>query len=407
VRRIVALFIGLAAAACGSGGNHAFRGASGPHMDYHGIAIADFNGDGLGDIVAARAFVDPAASGDVGSVAIFLRDAAHSDTFLPPVSYPVETIPYATAVTDVNGDGAPDVLVAGTFAESGLRLMLQAADGTLGPPTLIEAPAPVYGLAAADIDGDGLTDIVAAGDQELYLFTQNAATAGTFDAAVKIGAGSRRVAIADLDGDGLPDLVTPRDVGSASSTILVYFQNDAVRGTFASAIEVKAKHAVSDVAAADLDGDGVLDLGVAGSHRTAGTTKGDWSIFIQAPGNPPVFGLAHDYDFGDSLTTLIALADLDGNGSTDAVLGRRTPADNPNKVDVYVHDSGSSFTVGGGYVMPDDHAAIVPELYDVKVADIDDDGLPDIVVSTNEIFYFPQITGAPGTFGDAVRIAGQ
>jgi hypothetical protein len=406
VRPIVALIAGFVVAGCGSGGNQAFRGANGPHTDHHGIAIADFNGDGLDDIVAARVFVDPGGV-DAGSVAIFLRDAAHPDTFLAPAVYPVETMPYAVAVADLNADGAPDVVVAGTFAESGFRLMLQAADGTLAPSTLIAAPAAIYGIATADIDGDGLTDVVAAADTELYLFTRDPATPGTFKAAVKIGAGSRRVVIADVDGDGLPDLVTPRDIGASSSEALVYIQDDAVPGTFGPAIAVAAAHRASDVAAADLDGDGVVDLGVAGSHGTLGTSKGDWSIFIQVRGNPPVFGLAHDYDFGDSQTTLIALADLDGNGSTDAVLGRHTPADHPAKVDVYMHASGNTFTVGGGYVIPDDLAATLPEFYDIKVADLNDDGLPDIVVSTNEIFLFPQRVGAPGTFGDAVRIAGQ
>lgn len=406
MRPIVVVFVAFVVAACGGGGNEAFRGTDEPHTDYHGIAIADFDGDGFADILAARVSVDPGAA-DAGSVAIFLRDGANPATFLAPASYPVETNPFAIAVDDLNTDGRLDVVVAGSETKPGFRLMLQKADGTLAPSALIETPAAITGLATADVDLDGLTDVVAVGDTEIYLFTQNAATPGTFNAVVKIGAGSRRVAIGDLDGDGLPDLATPRGVAAPSSDTLVYRQTDAVPIAFDTAIAVTADHSVSDVGAADLDGDGALDLGVAGWHRASGISKGDWSLFTQVPGDPPEYRLVHDYDSGDAQAALIALADLDGNGSTDVVLGRRTPADNPNKLDVYVHDAGGAFVIGGGYVIPDDRAATEPDLYDVRVADVDDDGLPDIVVSTNEIFYFPQLAGAPGKFGAAVRIAAQ
>jgi hypothetical protein len=59
------------------------------------------------------------------------------------------------------------------------------------------------------------------------------------------------------------------------------------------------------------------------------------------------------------------------------------------------------------YSIPNDEAATLPEAYALVLADVDHDGLLDVAVSTNEIFYFPQLAGARGRFGAAVRIASQ
>jgi hypothetical protein len=408
VRPIVLISLVFSLAACGGGGGDGkkFPGAGGPHTDHHGIAIADFDDDGFDDIIAARIHVDPDGA-DPGSIAIFLRDGADPTKFLAPVSYPVEPTPYAVAVGDLNSDGAPDVAVASTYAESGFRVMLQTAGGALAPSTLVAAPAAIHGLALADVDQDGLNDVVAVGDTSLYLFTQKSAEPGTFNSVVTVGSGSRRVTVADLDGDDLLDLATPRNVGAASADTLFYLQDDAVGGGWLPAEAVTATHPVDDVGAADLDGDLRLDLGISGTTGGIGSFEGEWSVFTQKPDDPIEFVRAHDYDLDDSLKTLVALGDLDGDGETDAVLGRRTSANKANRIDVFLHDVADRFVRDERYEIPDDLAKTVPELYDVEIADMNDDTLPDIVLSTNEIFYFPQRAGAPGKFDAAVRVAGQ
>lgn len=72
-----------------------------------------------------------------------------------PTFYTVTSLPFALLATELNGDGVPDVVAAG----SDLRVFLGKRDGTLQP-----APNPgVSGnnsFAAGDLNGDGKTDVV-------------------------------------------------------------------------------------------------------------------------------------------------------------------------------------------------------------------------------------------------------
>jgi hypothetical protein len=127
------------------------------------IAIADVNGDGLNDLV----ITDPGpAGGAAPTVSVLLQDIAHPGQFLAAVSY--ATAPGSRAqdivVTDVNGDGRPDIVIGGTAAVSVL-LQNAAAPGTFLAATNY-AVQNANQIAIADIhDSDlvtGPVDIVVA-----------------------------------------------------------------------------------------------------------------------------------------------------------------------------------------------------------------------------------------------------
>jgi FG-GAP-like repeat/FG-GAP repeat len=154
------------------------------------IAIADVNGDGFNDLV----ITDPGPTGGAApTVSVLLQDAAHPGQFLAAVSYP--TVPGSLAksivVTDVNGDGHPDIVIGGTTA---VTVLLQNA---AGPGTF--AAAANYAvrnanqIAIADVDGDGHLDIVVGTGPSHPIesgvatngpgvLLQNAASPGTFGA---------------------------------------------------------------------------------------------------------------------------------------------------------------------------------------------------------------------------------
>lgn len=121
------------------------------------IAIADVNGDGLNDLV----ITDPGPrSGSAPTVAVLLQDANNHGQFLAPVSYPtlVGSLAQSIIVTDVDGDGHPDIVIGGT---GGVSVLLQnaASPGTFQTATNYPTPA-TNEIAVADVNGDGRPDII-------------------------------------------------------------------------------------------------------------------------------------------------------------------------------------------------------------------------------------------------------
>jgi FG-GAP-like repeat len=123
------------------------------------VAIADVNGDGFNDLI----ITDPGPTGGAApTVSVLLQDAAHPGQFLAAVSYPTAqgSLAQSIIVTDIDGDGHPDIIIGGTGAVS---VLLQNAGslGTFMPATNYPA-ANSNQIAVADVNGDGHLDIIVA-----------------------------------------------------------------------------------------------------------------------------------------------------------------------------------------------------------------------------------------------------
>jgi hypothetical protein len=157
------------------------------------IAIADVNGDGLNDLV----ITDPGqAGGNSASVAVLLQDATNKGQFLAPVTYATPgpfNLAQSIIVTDVNGDGLPDIVIGGQY---GVVVLLQKP----GSPGVFQAatnyPYPAGEIAVADVNGDGFPDIIltAGPTQPLVngvltttpgVLLPNASSPGTFSASLQ------------------------------------------------------------------------------------------------------------------------------------------------------------------------------------------------------------------------------
>jgi hypothetical protein len=138
------------------------------------ISVGDLNGDGKPDIIVSE---DVPSGGVLGPASVNVLLGNGDGTFKSAMTYDAGGRGAGgVVVTDVNGDGKPDVIVANQCPAEGslcgesmpgvVSVLLGNGDGTLQPSVTYVVGG--YGaisagaVAAADLNGDGLTDIVAA-----------------------------------------------------------------------------------------------------------------------------------------------------------------------------------------------------------------------------------------------------
>ncbi len=262
------------------------------------------------------------------------------------------------AVADVNGDGRDDLWMGGGRDQAPM-LMLQTAAGTLQPS---RAAHPLTGkgqelLGARFIDGDGDGDqdlLVLAGSNEDDLrspayrhhYLRNDGT-GRFtevdDALPPMMTSGQRADAADIDGDGDLDLFvggrqTPAHYPFAPRSYLLL--NDGT-GRFSDATEERARDLmgpglVSDMRFADLDGDRDPDLVLVGEWMPVMVLLNNGGRFTDATA---AAGLTGTSGWWSSLCA----ADLDGDGDVDLAAGNlgwnsKFKADTAHPLHVYWAD---------------------------------------------------------------------
>ena len=208
------------------------------------VAVADLNGDGKPDVVAATSD----ASGNNGAVYVFYQSATSPGTFLAARVFPAGAQPQAVRTADVNGDGLPDIVVAnfGPGADgtgsAGVSVLLQDAanPGSFLAPVTYASQARAMDVAVGDLNGDGKPDLVVANlgpapTGSVSVLLQDAAQPGVFLSATSYAGFGQplSVTIADLNGDGHPDIAV---ADSTSATIML--QKATAPGTFAAATQV-------------------------------------------------------------------------------------------------------------------------------------------------------------------------
>ena len=226
------------------------------------------------------------------------------------------------------------------------------------------------GVALGDLDGDGDTDAFVANDYSDFgeanqVWFNEGGDEGNFVAGPMLGTeDGNAVALGDLDDDGDLDAV----VGMLSPLSgMVWINQGGAQGgnegDFAAGDSFGSFSAYA-VAIGDVDLDGDLDAFVAGNSNQAWLNDGD-GAFTAGPALP--------FQFSDSVT----LADLDDDGWPDAVIGDAADGSN-NRVwwNDGNWDSGpGSFAQGDA--MPAGHI-----VHGTGVADLDQDGGPDIFLAT-------------------------
>jgi len=282
-----------------------------PDRSYSG-RLVDIDGDGDLDVVISNDAPDPKL--------VYLNDG--QGRFRVGSTFGRAEWPTRNAsVADLDGDGRPDLIVANRSDSGGANYVcLNRGNGRFDGDALAFSQEPATTITPADFDRDGMIDLAVphrdGGQSYVYL---NGGSA-TFPAARRIPFGPgdatiRMVEAADLDGDGELDIVAIDE----RRGVAVYFgQKD--RG-FSSGFEVAGgKVTPYALAATDLNGDGRIDIVVG--HVEAAST-----IYFNV-------GSGRQYvpiQFGDAKGTVygFAVADLDQDGFLDIAVAR---SDAPNVV---------------------------------------------------------------------------
>jgi hypothetical protein len=336
------------------------------------VAVADLNGDGKPDIVTAN-FGTASYPGNTVSVLLGNGDGS----FAPARTYTVGYYPVSVAVSDVNGDGIPDIITA-NLTDDTVSVLPGNGDGTFGPARSYDVGTYPQSVAVADVNGDGKPDLITIGFSGVSVLLSNGD--GTFQSAVQTPAGRAfSGTIGDFNRDGRIDVVTAN--GFANSVSVLLGNGD---GTFQNAGSFAAGTNPYSVAAADVNGDGQLDL------VTANSRSNDVSVLL---GNGDgTFASPRSFAV-DTYPDSVAVADLNGDGRPDVVTGNKY-----GTVSVLLGNGDGSF-------QPARTLALGSSSEFVAVADVNGDGIPDIVTASRDGTVSVLLGNGDGSFQPALTLA--
>ena len=210
------------------------------------VAIADVNGDDKADLIVANSGTYPNYT---GSVSVYRGNG--DGTFQSPVSYPAGTGSSFVAVGDINGDGAPELIVANWGGS--VSVLGNKGDGTFFPATNYGTGHTPFALALGDFNGDGNIDIAVANSDDSNVTLLLGSGAGSFIRGSNVSVGSipQSIVVGDFNGDGNADLA----VASMTGVSVLVGNGNA---TFQPAVNYTAGSDPYSVATADFNGDGSL-----------------------------------------------------------------------------------------------------------------------------------------------------
>ncbi len=267
--------------------------ASGAYFYAH--TQGDFNGDGKIDLVG---------SDYNGFVWVFLGNG--DGTFQAPVSYADVYGAYGVAAGDINNDGKLDLLVSDVSSSNSFSVHLGNGDGTFMPSSTFGTGAAGYLPMLADMNGDGNLDVIIMNYSNSTIQYYQGNGDGSFQAPTTVGTLDGvplSISIGDFDGDGILDVIA----GNPTDTNVVLFRGVG-DGTFQSGVTFTAQTTNTASATGDFNEDGWLDF-LAAISNTSG------SLFL----NNMSAGFQASTAVSNGGDQAVAAADMNGDGHLDII----------------------------------------------------------------------------------------
>jgi hypothetical protein len=309
------------------------------------FALADFNRDGISDLVTAN----------TSKNTLLILEGNADATFTARSTIPVTVPPTFVTAGDLNNDDLQDLVVTSRDTNT-ITILLGKLDGTFTTGATLTTGAGPQGTLLADFNGDGFPDIATAvsdgGLVSFFLGDGNGNFSNTFNADVPSKPVS--MVVADFNNDGVPDLATSNLDGTV--TVLLG------RGSFYSTDFITAEslnpggHGL--IATGDFNGDGIPDLAVPAADRIViYLGKGDGTFTLK--GSVRASGVQS-----------IEVADFNGDGISD--LAVTETADTQSSVILF-------FGAGDGTFPTATAPKATPFAISTATGDFNGDGIPDLV----------------------------
>ena len=297
-----------------------------------------------------------------------------------PPSLGVGLPPRSLASADLDLDGIVDILFDGGLAP-GSRVALGRPNGSFGTPQSLPGLPGSWLIVYADLDLDGHVDAVRRPFTAGGIFVHMGMGGGSFGPGQALSmspTGTEDVAalvLGDLDSDGAMDLVT-----CDATARLVSVRRGTGGGQFGPLGVTQLGGFPGRLAAADVNGDGALDLLAEGAVQSGrfGLLIGDGTGGFLAPLPLTVFANPS------------VLRDVDSDGVLDLVVA--TPGSPSGSIRVFRGDG------LGGFSLLSTTAWSAP-LREIALGDFDGDSFPDAAVidSAGAVVVFDG--NGDGTFG--------
>lgn len=273
------------------------------------VKCRDLNGDGRSDIVLSE--------GDGADRIFILTNNGNFNFSLQSVKLTGRKVK-RIAIADLDLDGKPEIVVTDTGGNLVSILPNQSSLSTISfaPPMNITIPGALStdAVEISDMNGDGFPEIITSqyqADSENKLFI--CLNKGAFDfndiAIVNVNKAVSNIRIGDLDGDTKPDIAITRLTGSDVS---VYLNQSGTELSFSAPGFFVTDLRPVGLDFGDFDGDGKIDISVGSIAKSISvlnniSTSGSASLTTAIKLNAAY------------INRNIGNADMDGDGKTDIV----------------------------------------------------------------------------------------
>jgi len=354
------------------------------------VYATDVDGDGDVDVLSA--------SLDDDKIAWYENDGSSPPAFTDHViTTSADGARWVHAV-DVDSDGDTDVLSASeldnkiawypnhTIHRSALYPLQACA-------TITDTAAGATSVYAADVDGDGDVDVLSASrdDDKIAWYENDGGSPPAFTSHVITTTADDTYSVyaVDVDGDGDVDVLS---ASPYDNKIAWYENDDASPPTFSSRVITTTANSARSVYAADVDGDGDVDV------LSASRDDDKIAWYENDGGSPPAFTSHVIVTNADGAWSVYA-TDVDGDGDVDVLSASRYD----DKIAWYENDGGSPPAFTGRIITTSADGAT-----SVYAADMDGDGDVDVLsasFSDDKIAWYENDGGSPPAFTDHVIAA--